>query len=152
TLVLMAVLAGVLFTIAPKGFIPNEDIGFLRASVEGLQGISYEDMRDRQRIAADIVRAEPGVLSVQSSVGAGGPNASANTGSMFATLKPRSERPSSEQIIEKLRPKLAKVPGLRFSLSNPPAIAIGGQNTRSQYQLTLQSTDTGVLYANTALL
>ncbi len=152
TLVLMAVLAGFLFRVAPKGFIPNEDIGFLRASVEGLQGISYDDMRVRQRAAADIVRADPGVLSVQSSVGAGGPNASSNSGSMFVTLKPRGERVSADEIIDRLRPKLAKIPGLRFFLSNPPSISVGGQNTRSQYQLTLQSTDTDALYANAALL
>ena len=152
TLVLMAVLAGFLFWVAPKGFIPNEDIGFLRASVEGLQGISYDDMRVRQRAAADIVRADPGVLSVQSSVGAGGPNASSNSGSMFVTLKPRGERVSADEIIDRLRPKLAKIPGLRFFLSNPPSISVGGQNTRSQYQLTLQSTDTDALYANAALL
>ena len=152
TLVLMAALAGVLFWVAPKGFIPNEDIGMLRASVEGLQGISYEDMRDRQRMAAQIVQDDPGVLSVQSSVGAGGPNASSNSGSMFITLKPRGERVSSDEIIERLRPKLAKVPALRFYVQTPPAISIGGQNTRSLYQLTLQSTDTTALYANAALL
>ncbi len=152
TLVLMAVLAGFLFWVAPKGFIPNEDIGFLRASVEGLQGISYDDMRVRQRAAAEIVRADPGVQSVQSSVGAGGPNSSSNSGSMFVTLKPRGERVSSDEIIDRLRPKLAKIPGLRFFLSNPPSISVGGQNTRSQYQLTLQSTDTAALYSNAALL
>ena len=151
-LVVMAVLAGFLFWIAPKGFIPNEDIGFIRASVEGLQGISYEDMRDRQKVAAGIVRADPGVQSVQSSVGAGGPNSSSNSGSMFITLKPRGERASSEEIIDRLRPKLAQIPGLRFYLQNPPAISVGGQNTRSQYQLTLQSTDTAALYADASLL
>ena len=71
---------------------------------------------------------------------------------MFITLKPRGERASSDAIIERLRPKLAKVPALRFYLSNPPSISVGGQNTRSQYQLTLQSTDTAALYANAALL
>jgi HAE1 family hydrophobic/amphiphilic exporter-1 len=152
TLVLMALLAGFLFWVAPKGFIPNEDIGILRASVEGLQGISYEDMRDRQKAAAEIVRADTGVLSVQSSVGAGGPNATTNSGSMFITLKPRGQRSSSDEIIERLRPKLAKVPGLRFYLQTPPLISIGGQNTRSQYQLTLQSTDIAALYANAGLL
>jgi HAE1 family hydrophobic/amphiphilic exporter-1 len=151
-LVLMAVLAGFLFWVAPKGFIPNEDIGFLRASVEGLQGISYDDMRERQKVAAEIVRADPGVQSVQSSVGSGGPNASSNSGSMFITLKPRGERPSSDEIIERLRPKLARVPALRFYLQTPPSISVGGQNTRSQYQLTLQSTDTAALYSNAALL
>jgi HAE1 family hydrophobic/amphiphilic exporter-1 len=152
TLVLMAVLAGVLFKIAPKGFIPNEDIGMLRASVEGQQGISYQDMRDRQKAAADIVRADPGVQSVQSSVGAGGPNSTSNSGSMFVTLKPRGQRDSSDAIVDRLRPKLAKVSGLRVFMQTPPAISIGGQNTRSLYQLTLQSTDTEALYANAALL
>ncbi len=152
TLVLMAVLAGVLFKVAPKGFIPNEDIGMLRASIEGLQGISYEDMRDRQKLAVEIVRADPAVQSVQASVGAGGPNSTTNSGSMFITLKPRGERSSSDEVVDRLRPKLAKVPGLRVFMQTPAAISIGGQNTRSQYQLTLQSTDTARLYANAALL
>src|SRR5664280_2257108 len=112
---------------------------------------------DRERSVA--VRAEdevrvgiedPGVQSVQSSVGSGGPNSSSNSGSMFITLKPRGERPSSDEIIERLRPKLARVPALRFYLQTPPSISVGGQNTRSQYQLTLQSTDTAALYSNAA--
>ena len=149
----MAVLAGVLFKIAPKGFIPNEDIGFLRASIEGLQGISYEDMRDRQKIAAEIVRADPGVLSVQSSVGAGGPNATLQLGldvrhaqaPRGARLLGRDRRPPAPEAREGAR-------ACASIMQTPPSISVGGQNTRSQYQLTLQSTDTAALYANAALL
>jgi len=150
---LMAALAGILFVVAPKGFIPSDDLGFISISTEGIQGISYEDMRDRQRALVEIVRADPVVATVQSSVGAGGRNASLNSGSMFVTLKPRAERTATvDQVIDRLRPKLAKVPAIRAFMQNPPVINVGGQMTRSLYQLTLQSTDTESLYANAALL
>jgi HAE1 family hydrophobic/amphiphilic exporter-1 len=68
------------------------------------------------------------------------------------TLKPRGVRSSSDEIVDRLRPKLAKVPGLRVFMQTPPSISVGGQNTRSQYQLTLQSTDTDALYEGAALL
>jgi len=66
---------------------------------------------------------------------------------MFFHLKPRSERNLSvEQVIEELRPKLARVPGIRVFMQNPPVIRIGGQLTKSLYQFTLQSPDTDELY------
>jgi hydrophobic/amphiphilic exporter-1 (mainly G- bacteria), HAE1 family len=150
---LLAAAAGVLFWLAPKGFIPSDDQGIIMASTEGLQGISFEDMRDRQKVLAGIVQADPGVSGVQSSVGAGGRNSTGNSGSMFIVLKPRKERKeTSDEIIDRLRPKLSQVPGIRVYMQNPAAINVGGQNTRSQFQLTLQSTDTEALYASAALL
>ena len=71
-----------------------------------------------------------------------------NQGRLFIELKPRDERAlNADEVIEALRPKLAQVPGFRVFLQNPPLIRIGGQNTRSLYQLTLQDPDTRELYA-----
>ena len=129
-----------------EGFIPNEDIGFLRASIEGLQ-----ESRTRtcgwQRTAAEIVRrAGRAVRPVLRR--AGGPNAS-ETQARCSSRSNRESAPLFRRIIDRLRPKLA-VEGLRFYLRTARDLDRG--RTRSQYQLTLQSTDTDVLYANTTLL
>ena len=73
--------------------------------------------------------------------------AGGNTGTLFLRLKPRHERElTADQVIQDLRPKLAQVPGIRAFLQNPPAISVGGRLTKSQYQFTLQGTDTDELY------
>src|SRR4029078_4630375 len=75
------------------------------------------------------------------------PNATANSGRVFARLKPRAERTlSADEVIEELRPKLAQVPGIRAFVQNPPPIRIGGTLTKSLYQFTLQGPDTDELY------
>jgi HAE1 family hydrophobic/amphiphilic exporter-1 len=89
------------------------------------------------------------VAGFSSSVGAGGPNASGNSGRIFMRLKPRGERThSAEQLIDILRPKYAKVPGIRAFLQVPPPIRLGGTLSKSLYQLTLQGPDTDALYAS----
>jgi len=88
-----------------------------------------------------------------SSVGAGGPNASGNTGRIFIRLKPRSDRRFNvEQVIQELRPKLATATGVRVFLQNLPPIRIGGQLTKSQYQFALQSPRTDQLYRYASIL
>ncbi|MGE5819095.1 MAG: efflux RND transporter permease subunit, partial [Deltaproteobacteria bacterium] len=84
--------------------------------------------------------------------GVGGVGLTGNTGRIFIKLKPRSERPlSADEVIRELRPKLARVPGIRVSLQNPPIIRVGGRLTRSLYQFTLQSPDAQELYRSAAL-
>lgn len=146
----MLFLTGYLFGKVPKGFMPNEDIDQIFGMTEGAQGISFNDMVKHQRQLAAIAMADPNVMCTMSSVGAGGPNVSGNTGRLFMRLKPRSERQlSAEQIIEKLRPQFARVPGIKIFLQNPPSIRLGGQLTKSLFQVTLQSSDTKLLYAKT---
>ena len=150
-----AVLAatGWLFTAMPTGFLPSDDIGQAFAFTEAAQGISFEDMARHQQALAAIVREDPNVGATMSSIGASGPNAAANTGRIFMRLKPRSERKlSADQVIEELRGKLARVPGIRAFVQNPPPIRIGGQLTKSLYQLTLQSPDTDELYRYAPIL
>ena len=139
----IALVAGtyVLFTKVPTGFIPSEDTGQIQAQTEGVQGIGFEAMRQHQFEAAEIVAADPNVASVAGMIQGG------NQGRLFIELKPREERElNADQVIEALRPKLAQVPGFRVFLQNPPLIRIGGQNTRSLYQFTLQNPDTRELY------
>jgi HAE1 family hydrophobic/amphiphilic exporter-1 len=147
-MVLLALVAGTgyLFTVIPSGFLPSEDTGSVFMFTEAQQGISFESMKAHQAELAKIVMSSPYVDNIMSSVGASGPNATLNTGRIFMRLKPRNTRPHVDEVIQRLRPKLAVVPGLRAFMQNLPPIRIGGQLTKSLYQFTLQSPDTGELY------
>jgi HAE1 family hydrophobic/amphiphilic exporter-1 len=137
-----------LFVRIPKGFIPAEDQGLVFGVVEAVEGVSFEEMTRLQLAVTDIVRSDPNVEELSSSISASnaGSGATLNQGRMFLHLRPRSERPSAERVIEGLRPKVAKVPGVRVFLQVPPIIRIGGQLTKSLYQFTLQSPNTQELY------
>jgi hydrophobic/amphiphilic exporter-1 (mainly G- bacteria), HAE1 family len=135
-----------LYMAIPKGFLPSEDQGQLFAFTEGIQGISFEDMVRHQQEAAKIIGESPYVANYMSTVGGGGVNAALNSGRIFARLTDRKSRPHVDQIIQELRPKLMQIPGINVYLQNLPPIRIGGTLTKSQYQFTLQGTDTGELY------
>jgi hydrophobic/amphiphilic exporter-1 (mainly G- bacteria), HAE1 family len=141
-----------LFRAIPKGLFPSEDRGQLSVQTEGIEGISFDAMVARQQAIAGVIQQEPGVEAFMSSAGARGTGAG-NTGRCFIRLRPRSERgKSADEIIQSLRPKLAAVPGIRAFPINPPLINIGGRMARSQYQYTLQSTDSSALYAAASAL
>jgi HAE1 family hydrophobic/amphiphilic exporter-1 len=156
TLVVTAVLTLAtvfLFTRIPMGFLPSEDTGSIFAFTEAAQGISFEDMVKHQRKLAEIVAKNPNVDSFMSAVGASGISVANNTGRIFMRLKPRKERKvSADEIIQDLRPKVSTVPGIQMFMQNLPAIRIGGQLTKSQYQFTLQSPDPDELYRKAAEL
>jgi HAE1 family hydrophobic/amphiphilic exporter-1 len=135
-----------LFTHIPKGFLESEDTGQLSGSTEAQEGISFDAMVEHQKQVAAVVAADPNVDAFMSSVGGRG-GGGYNQGNLFLRLKPRRERKlDADRIIEGLRPKLARIPGVRVFLQNPPPIRVGGQQSRSAYQFTLQATDTGELY------
>ncbi|NMC48075.1 MAG: efflux RND transporter permease subunit, partial [Desulfovibrio sp.] len=142
-----------LFRVVPKGFIPSEDNGHLMSVVEGEQGIAIEAMIGHQKKLMDIVSKDPAVDSFMSVVGAGGPNAAGNSGRLMIRLKPREERADhADMVLQRLRGKLAQVPGVRVFLQNPPPISIGGRATKGQYQFTLQSPNIEELYREGAVL
>ncbi|MBD2682072.1 MULTISPECIES: efflux RND transporter permease subunit [Nostoc] len=142
-----------LFIVVPKGFVPNADVGQITASTQASEDISFDEMVKHQQAVAAIAYRDPNIDSINSSVGAGGPNASANSGRLLIELKPRHERRlSADEIVEELRPKLSAVPGIKVFLQNPPAINIGGQQTKAQYQFTLQSPNIQELYQYAPLL
>src|SRR6185503_13944303 len=152
TMALSIVLLGVtvyLFTIVPKGFLPNEDTGRFNINTEAAEGISFDDMVRHQLQLAEIVMAEPDIAGVSHNVGLVGNNATGgvNAGRFFVELTPRDQRSRSvEDVIASLRPKLAQVPGIRAFPVNPPAINLGGGGNRPIYQFTLQDADTTELY------
>ncbi|WP_445636970.1 efflux RND transporter permease subunit [Nostoc sp. DSM 114161] len=142
-----------LFIVVPKGFVPNADVGQITATTQASEDISFDEMVKHQQAVAAIAYRDPNIDSINSSVGAGGPNASANSGRLLIELKPRHERHlSADEIVEELRPKLSSVPGIKVFLQNPPAINIGGQQTKAQYQFTLQSPNIQELYQYAPLL
>jgi len=138
---------GFMFSAMPKGFLPSEDTGQLFAFTEAAQDISFEAMAEKQQAIAAIVRADPNVEAAMSFIGASGASQSLNLGRIFIRLKPRGERPRADDVIQELRPKLAGVPGIKVFLQNLPAIRIGGQLTKSQYQYTVQDADARELFA-----
>jgi HAE1 family hydrophobic/amphiphilic exporter-1 len=142
-----------LFSKTPTGFLPAEDNGFIFSFTEAPQGVSFESMTERQKKIAALIMADPNVDAIMSSVGAGGPNATGNTGRIFIRLKPRAQRMlSSDEFVQMMRQKAASVTGIRLFMQNLPPIRLGGQLTKSQYQFTLQSSDTAELYRSAALL
>jgi HAE1 family hydrophobic/amphiphilic exporter-1 len=143
-----------LFVLIPKGFLPSEDQGRFNITVEGIQGIGFDEMLRHQMEVADIVAQDPDIIGFSNNIGGGGGGGQLNQGRMGIDLKPRSERTRSvDQIIADLRPKLAQVPGVRVFMVNQPPINLGGQQgPRSTYQFTLQDTDTDVLYRSAPML
>ena len=141
-----------LFQSIPKGFLPSEDTSQVFISTEASEDVSFSALALYQKELAAIVAADPGVKSFMSSVGIGGSTGTGNAGRIFAHLKPREERGSIDDFIQRLRAKLSQVPGIRAFPQNPPPIRIGGQLTKALYQFTLQSTDTAQLYQYAPML
>ena len=130
-----------LYRIVPTGFIPSVDAGQLSGQIEAMQGIGFDAMVAHQKEVMAILAQDENVASFTSNVGGFG------GGRLNVDLKPREERKlSADQVIDELRPKFARVPGVRVVLTNPPAIRIGGMMSRAQYQFSLQDPDTEELY------
>jgi HAE1 family hydrophobic/amphiphilic exporter-1 len=126
-----------MFIIIPKGFFPQQDNGFLTATSETAQDISFADMKRHQEELGAIVQHDPAVDSIAMFIGGGG--SALNTGRLYITLKPRSERDASaQQIIARLRPKLEKVEGARLFMQASQDVRLGGRATRTQFEYTLQ--------------
>jgi multidrug efflux pump subunit AcrB len=122
----------------PKGLFPQQDTGMLMGFAEAPQDISFPAMRDRQELINNVVMTDPDVASMIAFLGAG-PAAAVNSGTMFIQLKPQPQRKSSaDEVINRLRPKLSKVEGIRLFMQATQDVRIGGRFTRTQYQYTLQ--------------
>ena len=149
TFVLVLAATGYLFVKIPKGFIPDQDTDQLLVITEAAQGTSFYEMSRYQQIVADIVKQNPNIEALMSTVGGteastlGGPN----YGEMIVRLKPRAQRKQLvNEIIDDLRPKVSNIPGMKVYLQNPPTIQIGGQVTKSLYQVSMVSPDRPALY------
>jgi len=127
-----------LFVIVPKGFFPEQDLGQLNGGMRADQSISFQAMQGKLKQLVDIIRADPAVATVVGFTG----GARAGGGFMFATLKPRSERKEDSQaVIARLRPKLQRVTGVVLFLNPVQDVRVGGRQSNSSYQFTLQSDD-----------
>jgi len=139
----------VLFVIVPKGLFPQQDTGRLIGSLQADQSVSFQLMTQKLRQMIDIVQQDPAVEHVvgYTGVGSGGGLAQINRGSVFVALKPISQRASMDQVIARLRPKLAQVPGGRLFLVGVQDIRTGARQSNSLYQYTLQSDSVDDLFA-----
>ncbi len=131
-----------LYGIVPKGFFPQQDTGVIMAATDGAQDISFEAMASLQQRAAKIILDDPAVLTLGSFIGGGGGSSTVNNGRMFVTLKPLGDRKlSADQIIGRLRPKLAQIPGLNVFLVPVQDVRVGGRMSSAQFQYSLQTGD-----------
>ncbi len=134
-----------------KGFLPAEDQDQIVVTTEPPEGTAPAAMQKLQQVLADIVRGDPDVCDAMSttSTSSGNPN----NGRMLIHLKPRAERAATaDQIVQRLRPKFAAVPGIRAFPQVPQTLQIGGRMSKSQYQYSLQGPDIGELYRVADLL
>ena len=145
-LILLAtiVLNGVLYYYIPKGFFPQQDTGRLIGNIQADQAISFQAMRSKLADFVEIVRNDPAVDNVVAFTG----GQQRNTGSMFVALKPLSQRKeSADQVVARLRVKLAKEPGANLFLNPVQDIRVGGRQSNATYQYTLQADDLADLRA-----
>ena len=133
-----------LYVVVPKGFFPQQDTGVIMGTTEGALDISFAAMSKLQRKAADIVLSDPAVDTVASFVGSS--SSSPNNGRMYITLKPLEERKvKADEIITRLRKKLAPLQGISLYLQASQDLRMGGRSSKAQYQYALQSSDIGQL-------
>ena len=147
-----AVLGGTyyLYTVVPKGFIPNGDNDQMQINIQTAQGTSFFKMVEYQQKVAEIVRQDADVETFMTN--AGGNNGGSN--GRFYTMLKLDRKATAQQIADRLRPKLNNIPGINVFTNIQPPIRIGGggYNSRSNYDFTLQGPDTEELYAGARLL
>jgi multidrug efflux pump len=132
-----------LYVTIPKGFFPQQDTGRIVGGIRGDQSISFQSMRRKFRQFVQIIRDDPAIENVVGFTG----GTQTNSGFVFATLKPLAERDvSADQVIARLRGRLAQVPGANLFLQAVQDIRVGGRQSNSQYQFTLQADSLPDLY------
>src|SRR5271155_1752314 len=136
---------GYLYLIIPKGFFPQQDTGMIVAIAEAAQSISFPAMEGRMEAVIGTILKDPAVASVGSQIGATG-NTTLNDGRLFIALKPESQRTASaDQVINRLRPQLARLQGVTVYMQAAQDITIGARVSRTQYQYTLVDADSAEL-------
>ncbi len=129
-----------LYVVVPKGFFPVQDTGVLLGISEAAQTVSFAAMAERQQALAHVILQDPAVESLSSFIGVDGTNATLNSGRLQINLKPLAERRvSASDVIRRLQPHLADVPGVRLFLQPVQDLTIENRVSRTQYQYTLES-------------
>ena len=132
-----------LYASIPKGFFPQQDTGRIVAGIRADQSISFQSMRRKFRQFVAIVREDPAIENVVGFTG----GFQTNSGFLFATLKPLAERSvSADQVITRLRAKVGQVAGANLFMQAVQDIRVGGRQSNSQYQFTLQADSLPDLY------
>jgi hydrophobe/amphiphile efflux-1 (HAE1) family protein len=135
-------LTGYLYVVIPKGFFPQQDTGQIIGITEASQDISFPAMAQRQQALVDILLKDPAIETVSNYIGPGGPTATLNQGRVFIALKPGNQRDvSADQVINRLRPQLAKIQGITLYMQAAQDITIGARLAKTQYQYTLTDAD-----------
>ncbi len=136
TFVITVAAAVLLYVVVPKGFFPQQDTGIIQGLTDAPQDVSFERMLRLQRRLTGVLASDPGVASWAAFVGGGRP---LNNGFVVLGLKPRDERnATADQIIDRLRKKIAQVPDGTVYLQASQDLNVGGRLARTQYQYTLQ--------------
>ncbi|MBF0285601.1 MAG: efflux RND transporter permease subunit [Magnetococcales bacterium] len=138
-------LTGGLMSAVPKGFFPVEDTGFIIAVTEASEDTSFAAMVERQKAVAEILRNDPEVINVNSTVGAGGPNSTMNNGRAFVALKP-GRNSTMQQAIQRLRQAVSVVPGITVFFQPIQNISVNTKISKSLYQYTLQAGELETLF------
>ena len=139
----------ILFVRTPKGFFPQDDTGLIYGGTQASTEISFQAMYDLQQKAEAVVRSDPAVASIASSLGSTGWSPSVNRGTLFISLKPLEERggTTTPAVVARLREKTANIPGLRTFFFPMQDVRVGGRQSDSTYQFTLWDTDYSELVA-----
>jgi multidrug efflux pump len=135
-----------LYLAVPKGFFPVQDTGVIQGISEAPQSISFRAMSERQQRLAEVILQDPAVASLSSYIGVDGDNPTLNSGRLLINLTPRAERDvSASQIIERLRPQLARIPGIELYLQPVQDLSIEDRVSRTQFQFSMESPDIRLL-------
>ncbi|MER0044277.1 MdtB/MuxB family multidrug efflux RND transporter permease subunit [Pseudomonas sp. MGal98] len=136
----------VLYLAVPKGFFPVQDTGVIQGISEAPQSISFSAMSERQQRLADVILKDPAVASLSSYIGVDGDNPTLNSGRMLINLTPHAEREvSASEVIERLRPELAKLSGIELFMQPVQDLSIEDRVSRTQFQFSLESPDPALL-------
>jgi hydrophobe/amphiphile efflux-1 (HAE1) family protein len=142
----LIVLTGFLYVYVPKGFFPEQDTGFVFGQAEARQDTSFAQISKLEQDFTKVILTDPAVQGVVGFAGATGGNAAENTARLFIQLKPLSERKvSAQEVIQRLRPKVAQVIGANFFMQAGQDVNVGGRLTKTEYQYTLTDSDTAEL-------
>ncbi|MCQ4275956.1 MdtB/MuxB family multidrug efflux RND transporter permease subunit [Stutzerimonas degradans] len=136
----------VLYLAVPKGFFPVQDTGVIQGISEAPQSISFRAMSERQQSLSRVILDDPAVASLSSYIGVDGDNVTLNSGRLLINLKPHAERDvTASEVIERLRPELAKLPGIALYLQPVQDLSIEDRVSRTQFQFSLESPDGALL-------
>ena len=139
TFIITVAIAGIMYVIVPKGFFPQQDTGIIAGLTDAPEDVSFDAMLHLERSLTDVLAKDPGVQSWAAFVGGSRP---LNNGFVILGLKPRDQRDATaDQIIDRLRKKIAVVPGGTVFLQAAQDLNVGGRLSRTQYQYTLQDSN-----------